>query len=243
MNKMLNRAAVATAAIAIALAPLPGVTVLGHWVGLTSAYAGGGSHGNSGGDHGNSSGDHGNSGNSNAGGSANSNSSVHGNSSSHANIASLAGFGNAAHASVQGLLHASPNSAVGRLRVYADLEFQLTALQTAVTTDTAAVAADTTAVATAQAAFDLAYPDFATLTDPALIAAALASPEGVALTSAQTQLATDQATLAADQTALANGTANADAAFAVATKNPDNPAVKTYIDGLLAKYYAYLAAQ
>ena len=53
-------------------------------------------------------------------------------------------------------------------------------------------------------------------------------------------LTIDQPALDAATTALTTATANANAAFALATRNHDNPAVKTYIDGLLAKYYAYL---
>lgn len=142
---------------------------------------------------------------------------VHGNSAGDksTDVAALAGPGNAAHASVQGLLHASPDSQVGRLRIYADLEAGLASgeLQSAVDT--------------AQAAFDLAYPDFDTLS-PEGQAAALASDLGLALTTAEGDLAT--------------ATADRDAALAAATKNADDPAVKAYIDGLLADYYAYAAA-
>ncbi|HWA18078.1 MAG TPA: hypothetical protein VG757_03720 [Devosia sp.] len=144
---------------------------------------------------------------------------AHGNSSSASasestpNIASLAGRGNAAHASVQGLLHASPNSQVGLLRTYADLQFELNSgtLQTEVTN--------------AQAAFDLAYPNFANLT-PEEQELAMASPEGIALQSALD--------------ALAAATADRDTALAAATENADDPAVQSYIDGLLADYYGYL---
>ena len=39
-----------------------------------------------------------------------------------------------------------------------------------------------------------------------------------------------------------SATTKANSALAVATKNPDNPAVQAYIDGLLQKYYTYLAS-
>lgn len=235
MNKLLKRATVVAAALAIATAPLPGMGSIGHWLGDTNAYAGGngnnGNHGNSGGN-----GNGGGNGNSNAGGSNSAASDTHGNSADHRNIASLAGSGNAAHASVQGLLHASPNSQVGKVKAYADVEFKAIQLQTAVKTDASAIAA-------AQDAFGKAYPDFVGLTGDALAAAlatpegvaALASPEGVALTKAEGQLATDTA-------ALTNTTTKAGDALALVTRNP-GPAVQSYIDGLLTKYFAYLTSQ
>jgi hypothetical protein len=126
--------------------------------------------------------------------------------SDSANIASLAGGGNAAHASEQGLAHANDKSMVGKVRAYATLDAALASgdLQQAVDD--------------AQEAFDAAYPDFDTLTEEEQ-AAALLSPEGVALTGAQD--------------ALADATADRDAALAAITKS-DDPAVKAYIDALLA---------
>jgi len=188
------------------------------------AFAGNSSHGNSG-DHGHS-GDNGNgngNGNGNSGiGNADASSltasvgSPENSNNGKSNIASLAGAGNAAHASVQGLLHASPNSAVGRVKTYADLNFKLTSgdLQKAVTD--------------AQTAFDTAYPNFSTLTGTDL-QTALASPEYKALQDAQSTLTTAQQ--------------DEQAALGKITKNADNPAVKSYIDGLLSKYYAYLGTQ
>jgi hypothetical protein len=125
----------------------------------------------------------------------------------HANIASLAGPANAAHASDQGLAHASDNSMVGKVRTYAALEQTLNSgeLQTA--------------LETAQAAFDAAYPDFATLT-PEEQEAALASPEGLALQAAQQ--------------ALDEAVANRDEALAALGDNATDPEVKAYIDQLLA---------
>lgn len=126
--------------------------------------------------------------------------------SDNANIASLAGGGNAAHASEQGLAHASDKSMVGKVREYATLDATLASGELQLAVDTA------------QAAFDALYPTFDTLT-PGEQAAALASPEGVAL--------------AAAQDALAGATADRDAALAAITKS-DDPAVKAYIDALLA---------
>ena len=133
--------------------------------------------------------------------------SAHANSGSeNANIASQAGGGNAAHASEQGLAHASDKSMVGKVRAYAELDASLESgdLQQAVDD--------------AQAAFDVAYPDFDTLTEEEQ-AAALESPEGVAL--AEAQLALEEAV------------SDRDAALAEITKS-DDPAVKAYIDALLA---------
>jgi hypothetical protein len=121
-------------------------------------------------------------------------------------LASQAGGGNAAHASEQGLAHASDKSMVGKVRAYAALDAAVESgeLQQAVTD--------------AQAAFDLAYPDFDTLTEEEQ-AAALASPEGQALADAQE--------------ALDEAVGERDAALAAITK-ADDPAVKAYIDALLA---------
>lgn len=121
-------------------------------------------------------------------------------------LASQAGGGNAAHASEQGLAHASDKSMVGKIRAYAALDaaVQSGELQQAVTD--------------AQTAFDEAYPDFDTLTAEEQ-AAALASPEGIAL--AEAQQALDEAV------------GERDAALAAISKSTD-PAVKAYIDSLLA---------
>ena len=125
----------------------------------------------------------------------------------HANIASLAGPANAAHASDQGLAHASDNSIVGKVRIYATLEETLNSggLQQALDD--------------AQAAFDAVYPDFDTLTEDEQDAA-LASPEGLALQAAQK--------------ALDDAVADRDEALAALGDNATNPEVKAYIDQLLA---------
>lgn len=127
-------------------------------------------------------------------------------SNGNGNVASQAGSGNAAHASEQGLAHASDKSMVGKVRAYAALDAAVESgeLQQAVTD--------------AQTDFDAAYPDFDTLT-PEEQAAALESPEGLAL--------------AAAQQALEEATSDRDAALALITKSED-PAVKAYIDALLA---------
>jgi hypothetical protein len=132
-----------------------------------------------------------------------------------ANEAAMAGAANAADASVQGLLHASPNSSVGRLKTYADLTFGIES-------------EFGTALEEAQSAFDEAYPDFDTLTDEEQ-AAALASPEGIALDETEQDLETAQT--------------KADAAFARVAKNPESKAVRNYVDRLLSDYYDYLANQ
>jgi len=128
------------------------------------------------------------------------------NSNGNGSVASKAGGGNAAHASEQGLAHASDKSMVGKVRAYAALDAAVESgdLQQAVTD--------------AQDAFDLAYPDFDLLT-PEEQDAALASPEGVALAEAQQ--------------ALEEAIGDRDAALALITKS-DDPAVKAYIDALLA---------
>lgn len=129
-----------------------------------------------------------------------------GNGNGNGSLASQAGGGNAAHASEQGLAHASDKSMVGKIRAYAALDaaVQSGELQQAVTD--------------AQTAFDEAYPDFDTLTAEEQ-AAALASPEGIAL--AEAQQALDEAV------------GERDAALAAISKSTD-PAVKAYIDSLLA---------
>jgi hypothetical protein len=161
---------------------------------LSGAIAGGrpDSPGNSESAHENSGSENGNGGN--------------GNGNGNGSIASQAGGGNAAHASAQGLAHASDKSMVGKVRAYAALDAAVESgeLQQAVTD--------------AQVAFDLAYPDFDTLT-PEEQAAALASPEGMALADAQQ--------------ALEDAIVDRDAALALITKS-DDPAVKAYIDALLA---------
>jgi len=143
------------------------------------------------------------------------------------NMVALAGAGNAAHASLQGLLHANPRSAVGRVKAYADLNFQ----------------AQHQDQATAQALSDCN--------------AALASDSNTAslgggcnsLTLADLQGAdASQATITAFNTYLSDkassdtADASAQQALLVVTKNGSNPQVKSYIDGLLSKYYSYLSA-
>ena len=251
MIKVRKVAALSLAALAMTIVPM-GDGVIGRLVGSTAAFAGGNS-----GNHGNSSGDHGNSGNTNSAG-ANSNSSTAGgaansaNGASHSNsgsanssngsFASLAGFGNAAHASVQGLLHASPNSSVGRLKTYADLEFLVNSgtLQAAVATDQTALDKANTAYLAAKNTYDQLFAQDHGLTLSPTQQAALDSAQ-TALTSAQASLTAAQQNLAGAQQALADAIANANSALALATRNPDNPAVKSYVDGLLSKYYAYLA--
>jgi hypothetical protein len=243
-------AATSIAAMALVFAPISGVSSITNWIGSSTAYAGNNSGGS--GDHGNS-GEHANSNDNGSSeahiSSSDSGKSSHGNSdvasnrvsnsgSHHSgktadtkekNIVALAGAGNAAHASVQGLLHASPNSRVGRLKAYADLNFEVTSgkLQTAI--DTAQTALDA-----AKVAFDLAYPDFDTLTDAEKVTA-LASAEGLAVTQAEAGLADAQQALAAAKQ-------NASDALAQVTRNGKNPEVKAYIDGLMTKYYDYLAS-
>jgi hypothetical protein len=121
-------------------------------------------------------------------------------------VASQAGGGNAAHASEQGLAHASDKSMVGKVRAYA-------ALDAAVESGELQQAVDD-----AQEAFDLAYPDFDELT-PEEQEDALDSDEGRALSAAQE--------------ALDEAVGGRDAALAAITKS-DDPAVKAYIDALLA---------
>jgi signal transduction protein with GAF and PtsI domain len=132
--------------------------------------------------------------------------SEHSNGNGNGSLASQAGGGNAAHASEQGLAHASDKSMVGKVRAYAALDAAVESgeLQQAVTD--------------AQADFDEAYPDFDELTEEEQ-AAALDSPEGQALADAQA--------------ALDEAVGDRDAALAAITKS-DDPAVKAYIDALLA---------
>ncbi|KQU99580.1 hypothetical protein [Devosia sp. Root105] len=129
-----------------------------------------------------------------------------GNGNGNGSVASKAGGGNAAHASEQGLAHASDKSMVGKVRAYAALDAAVESgeLQQAVTD--------------AQTDFDDAYPDFDDLTEEEQ-AEALDSPEGQAL--------------AAAQAALDEAVGDRDAALAAITKS-DDPAVKAYIDALLA---------
>jgi hypothetical protein len=159
----------------------------------------GGEHGNSDhaqSDHGQSGEDHGNNnGNGNGNG---------GNHGGNGEVASLAGPANAAHASINGFLHASPNSELGRLRAYADANSAALGDQTIIDD------------------FQTANPDFATLTDAEIAAL----PDGPAYLAALDDLSTVQAS-AAD-------------AFAATGAKPGSEA---YVNGLLTKYYAYLAAQ
>ena len=128
-------------------------------------------------------------------------------SADHRNIASLAAGANAAHASPTALAHANPKSMVGIIKIYADLEAVLSSgeLQQEVTD--------------AQDAFDLAFPDFDSLTFEEQLTA-LASPEGMRLTDALQEL---QA-----------ATAERDAALAELGPHASDPEVKAYIDALLA---------
>lgn len=123
------------------------------------------------------------------------------------NVTALAGGANAAHASETARANASPNSMVGRVATYAELESTLQSgeLQQA--------------VLDAQAAFVLAYPDFANMIAADQLSA-LASPQG-------------QALLAAQQ-AVDDATTDRDAALADLGLNALDPEVKAYIDALLA---------
>jgi hypothetical protein len=216
------------AALLLVVTPAPWS---GLGLGASAAFAGSGGHGNSG--SGNS-GDHGNSGGSdraNSGGSDHANAGGNGNAFGHSataaqthgkpdhagahetNVAALAGSGNAAHASVQGLLHASPRSAVGRVRAYADLKFA--AGQARVDYDSA--------LAACNAALDTdctALKDGDEGTD---------DPAYLAFTSAEDDLDT--------------ATKDANAALLRVTKNAGDPKVAAYIDGLLSKYYTYLSGK
>jgi hypothetical protein len=230
-----------SALFGVAAALLLGVTPApwsGPGLGVSAAFAGGG-HGNSGsgdsGDHGNSGGsDHASSGGSDhasSGGSDHAKPGGNGNAFGHsataaqthgkpdhagvheASVAALAGSGNAAHASVQGLLHASPHSAVGRVRAYADLKFAARQAQddydSALAACNAALDTDCTALKDGDEGTD----------DPAYLA----------FTSAEDDLDT--------------ATKDANAALLKVTKNADDPKVAAYIDGLLSKYYAYLSGK
>jgi chromosome segregation ATPase len=124
---------------------------------------------------------------------------------------------NAAHASEQGLAHASSKSVVGALREY---KSDTVEAQEAIASYTDAVAKDQAAVSDAEAAVakaqtDLAAAESASPTDQAAIDAAKAALADAQadLTAAQTQLSTDQAALAdaqsdllAAQTTLADAT-------------------------------------
>lgn len=129
------------------------------------------------------------------------------NGSDNRNVTALAGGANAAHASETARANASPNSMVDRVATYAELESTLQSgeLQQA--------------VRDAEAAFALAYPDFATIAREDQLAA-LASPEGQALLAARQSL--EEATIERDT--------------ALAALGPDalSPEVKAYIDALLA---------
>ena len=185
-------------------------------------------------------GNHGNSGShGNAGGNGNGNAfgqSIHeadinsngGTPNSHANIAALAGAGNAAHASVQGLLHASPHSAVGRVKVYADLNFEAQKLDQA----TAQALTDCNTALAADSSTSSLGGDCSTLT---LNDLETAGADQATIDAFNTYLSDKQASDTAD--------ASAQQALLGVTKNAGNTQVKTYIDGLLAKYYAYLSTQ
>jgi hypothetical protein len=129
------------------------------------------------------------------------------------NVVALAGSGNAAHASVQGLLHASPHSAVGRVRAYADLNFAARqaedAYDSALAACNAALDTDCTALQDGDEGTD----------DPAYLA----------FTSADSDLNT--------------ATKDAHAALLRVTRNAGDPKVAAYIDSLLSKYYSYLASK
>lgn len=153
-----------------------------------------GEHGNS--DHAQS--DHGQSGEDHGNSNGNGNGGNHG---GNGDVASLAG---PANASVNGFLHASANSELGRLRAYADANSAALGDQTIIDD------------------FQSANLDYADLTDTEIAAL----PGGPAYLAALDDLSTVQAS-AAD-------------AFAATGAKPGSEA---YVNGLLAKYYAYLAAQ
>ena len=120
------------------------------------------------------------------------------------NEASLAGAANAAHASVNGFLHASDDSELGRLRAYAEAKMQATQDQSTIE------------------AFQTNNPDYATLTDDEIAALDGGSEYLAAL-----------ADLTTAQTSVAD-------AFAATGAKPGS---ESYVDGLLTKYYTYLATQ
>ena len=188
-----------------------------------------GNHGNSG-SHGNAGGN----GNGNAYGLATQEASVSADDTSspgnshHNNVTALAGAGNAAHASIQGLLHANAHSAVGRVRAYADVNFEAQQLDA---TTAQALTACNTALSGDSNASSLGG-DCSTLTLDALTAANVSQATIDAFN-----------TYAADKTASDTADASAQQALLTVTKNGGNAQVKSYIDGLLAKYYAYLSAQ
>lgn len=136
----------------------------------------------------------------------------------HSNVVALAGAGNAAHASLQALLHANSHSAVGRVRAYADANL---AAQQADAAVTAALGTCNTALSTAGATGDCST------IDPADVPA-------------DAQQAYDDYLAAVSTAKTADETAQT--ALLSVTKNGDDPAVKDYIDGLLAKYYDYKAS-
>jgi hypothetical protein len=142
-------------------------------------------------------------------------------------VVALAGAGNAAHASIQGLLHANPRSAVGRVRAYADLNFQ----------------AQQQDEATAQALSDCN----AALGEDSNTTSLGGDCSSVTLADLQDADAS-QATITAfnaylsDKASSDTADASAKDALLAVTRNGSNPQVKSYIDGLLGKYYSYLAA-
>jgi hypothetical protein len=147
------------------------------------------------------------------------------NASGH-NVVALAGAGNAAHASIQGLLHANPRSAVGRVKAYADLNFQAQqqdqATAQALSACNAALAGDSNATSLGG---DCSSVTLADLQDA---------------DASQTTITAFNAYLS-DKTASDTADASAKQALLAVTRNGTNPQVKSYIDGLLTKYYSYLS--
>jgi hypothetical protein len=143
------------------------------------------------------------------------------------NVVALAGAGNAAHASIQGLLHANPRSAVGRVKAYADLNFQAQqqdqATAQALSDCNAALGGDSNA---ASLGGDCSSVTLADLQDA---------------DASQTTITAFNAYLS-DKASSDTADASANDALLAVTRNGSNPQVKSYIDGLLSKYYNYLSA-
>jgi hypothetical protein len=216
--------------IASGLALIATATLL---VGAAPALAAhNGNHGHSG-THGNSGGNGNPGNNGNAFGRVGLTASVGaGNAGANANasgrdVVALAGTGNAAHASIQGLLHANPRSAVGRVKAYADLNFQAQqqdqATAQSLSSCNAALAGDSN---TASLGGDCSLVTLADLQDAG---------------ASQTTITAFNAYLS-DKASSDTADASAKDALLAVTRNGSNPQVKSYIDGLLGKYYNYLAA-
>jgi hypothetical protein len=142
------------------------------------------------------------------------------------NVVALAGAGNAAHASIQGLLHANPRSAVGRVKAYADLNFQAQqqdqATAEALSACNAALAGDSSASSLGGTCSSVTLADLQS-----------AGASQATITAFNAYLSDKASSDTAD--------ASAQQALLTVTRNGANPQVKSYIDGLLTKYYSYLS--